>query len=274
MNDEAEKSGTRNAIILAAIVVIVGIYSTTYGLQTLEWFTARRWATSNPLLNQTPQALPAASATAEAAPAPEPVPARGKGMRAAVQLPDKPTAYTYEFSSPWAAKWTEKAAAGWTEFRFDTGQVIVFFNPEGQLDTVRLLQESTSAEYAPLRNLVNQPGMGSNYALYQGAYSVAPAQLSPMMEYATAERDNLLLLTKLSFGFDLDRAIYSFDFGNNKGFQFGDPTHGPVAVRVFNSHDKQFRLIFTVAPGSSGQITQSDISHAVASLQPVPIPER
>jgi len=84
---------------------------------------------------------------------------------------------------------------------------------------------------------------------------------------------------KLSFGPDLysrtTPEFYSFDWGKNRGFQFGDPAKGhPVAVRVFDDSDHQFRFIFTVADGTNGKITQEDINTATQSLRPVPIIER
>jgi hypothetical protein len=99
------------------------------------------------------------------------------------------------------------------------------------------------------------------------------------MKVEEARRDNVLLLWKLSFGPDLQSAagpeFYSFDWGKNRGFQFGDPAKGqPVALRVFDDSNRQFRFIFTVAFGSGAKITQSDINMAVRSLQPVPIIDR
>ena len=82
----------------------------------------------------------------------------------------------------------------------------------------------------------------TNYALYKLIYGVSPAQTSPFMQAQDAMRKNVLLLWKLSFGFDLPGGIHSFEFGPNHGFEFGDPSGGhPVAVRSFDDFDKQFR---------------------------------
>jgi len=88
-------------------------------------------------------------------------------------------------------------------------------------------------------------------------------------------RTNVLLLWKLSFGFDAQPGIHSFELGKNRGFEFGDVTTGrPVALRVFDERDAQFRFVFSAMGGASGKFTQDDINVAVQSLQSVPILER
>ena len=70
-------------------------------------------------------------------------------------------------------------------------------------------------------------------------------------------------------------SVHSFAFGNNRGFEFGDPANGrPVALRVFNGDDKQFRFIFVNVPGSASVFTQDDINTAVQTLHSVPLLER
>ncbi len=44
MNQEEEdKGGARNAIILAILVIAVGAYCLAFGLQTLIWIEAKQW---------------------------------------------------------------------------------------------------------------------------------------------------------------------------------------------------------------------------------------
>jgi hypothetical protein len=155
----------------------------------------------------------------------------------------------------------------------------VFFDPDSQLDVIHSLKSSNPTEYQKFANVFANRPIESNYALYQSVYAASPAQFSPIMKVEEARRANVLLLWKLSFGPDLPSVagpeFYSFDWGKNRGFQFGDPAKGqPVALRVFDDSNRQFRFIFTVAFGSGAKITQSDINMAVRSLQPVPIIDR
>jgi hypothetical protein len=275
MNEDPEKSSSLSAIILTVIIIIVAVYSTTFGTQTLQWIDAHRWAAANPWLRDVPQPVAAASANAAAATSPAMAmmamkPARAKGAKAPEESNSTTlTAYAYVITVPWTAKNKEKPSPGGAEFRFDSGQVVVFGDPEAQLDTLHILRDTPTSEYAAYSAIFNDGSISTNYALYKAVYGVSPSQISPFMNYNAAQRDRILLLTKLSFGFDLEKPIYSFDFGKIRGFQFGDPATSPVAIRAFNSLDKQFRFIFTVASGSSGQVTQDDINQAMQSLQSV-----
>jgi hypothetical protein len=104
---------------------------------------------------------------------------------------------------------------------------------------------------------------------------VSPDKISPFMNRDDALRMNGVLLYKLSFGYDLPGDMHSFEFGSNRGFQFGDPVYEqPIAVRVFDNQGKQLRMIFTVAAGSDALVTQDNINVALQSLQLIPLLER
>jgi hypothetical protein len=252
-----EKSGAISAIILAVLVVLVSAFCVAYGLQTLVWVEARHWASVNPWLSDVPQPLPNSTPRPTAS-------AKATQVRA----------YDYEFISPWGAgKMTPYLAQ--VEFRFPAGQVAILFDPETSLDTMRNLKSTNPLEYQRFTNVFLDHPIEFNYQLYQMVYDVSPAQLSPFMPSRDAMRMNVLLLWKLSFGFDTTPGIYSLEFNRNHGVQFGEPGKGrPVAVRVFDDRDRQFRLIFLVAAGSNAPMTQDDINTAVSSLKPVPIIER
>jgi len=202
-----------------------------------------------------------------------PVPA--PSGRAAQPKPTRLRAYDYDFTVPWSGKWQARILRAATELRFDSGQVVLFFDPEGQVDTVRVLKSAAPAEYAKYQSVFAREDIDTNYALYRAIYGASPARVSPFMSAVDAQRMNVLLLWKLSFGFDLPGGIYSFEFGKNRGFQFGNPANGRgVAVRVFDDQDRQFRLMFTVVAGSNAQISQDDINMAIQSLRLTPILER
>jgi hypothetical protein len=259
MNEEEDKSSALPAIILVLVVILIAVFCVEFGAQTLTWFEAKRWEASNPWLADVPQPLGTAADD----------PSAGAQVKA----------YNYEFNVPWKTQSKSTESLINVQFKYDSGQVVVFFDPESQLDVIHSLKSSNPTEYQKFANVFGNQPIESNYALYQAVYSASPAQFSPIMKVDQARRDNVLLLWKLSFGPDLQfetvPAFYSFDWGKMRGFQFGDPSKGqPVALRVFDDSNRQFRFIFTVAAGSGGKITQSDINMAARSLQPVPIIER
>jgi hypothetical protein len=265
MNDDNEKSGARSAIILAAVVMMVAVLSVEFGLQTLVWLDAKSWASLNLWLKDVPQSLGQPSDLA-------PLPSAKPSSRA---KPTQLVAYNYEFMPPWPGKATTQPGPASVQFRFDSGQVIVFFDPESQLDTVREMKSAQTAQYQQLLNVFGDQAPDTNYALYQLVYTASPSRVSPFMNRADAMRLNVLLIWKLSFGFDALPGIYSLDLGKNRGFEFGKPAYGhPVALRVFDERDKQFRFIFAVASGSNAAFTQDDVNLVVQSLEPVPLSER
>ena len=258
MADETEKSSARSAIILAAIVILVAIYCAMFGLQTLVWISAKQWASSNPWLLEVPQPLPAASAQSFAPP-------KGPQLKA----------FNYEFATPWSGKAKTTPTSMKVEFKFDSGQVVIFYDPEGLPDALGDMKRSRPNEYQRILNLLGENSFGTNYDLYKAVYSASPAQVSPFMPLNDASRLNVLLLWKLSFGPDAGPGIWSFEFGDRRGFQFGDPLSGlPVALRVFDERDHQFRFLFTSVSGSNAKISQDEIDSIVQSLQPIPLEER
>jgi hypothetical protein len=268
---ESERSSAQSATLLVAAVLVIAVLAVSFGLQTLLWLNSRQWTSLNPWLADTPQPLPPVSVTQGDLP---PLPG-DKGGKARPVKPAQLKAYDYEFTSPWSGTVKTTPGITYVQFQFESGQVIVFFDPEAQIDVVRQMKSSETPLYQPFQNIFGEQSPESNYALYQIVYSASPAQISPFMNRQIAFRTNVLLLWKLSFGFDAQPGIHSIEMGKNRGFEFGDAATGrPVALRLFDDRDKQFRFIFTAASGSSGQFTQSDINTVAQSLQAIPILER
>jgi hypothetical protein len=272
MIDDQDKSSARPAIILLIVVFLVAGFTVKYGLQTLTWIEGKLWNSDSPWLENVPQAL--AQSAADAPP---------MAMMATTAKPAKPAqpaqvkAYNYEFNSPWPGNPTVKPSLTYTEFHYDSGPVIVFFDPDSQVDTMRTLKASNPTEYQRFADVFADKPLNTNFEMYQAVYAAAPLQQSPLMNPRDAMRINVLLLWKLSFGLDLqcDGQFYSFAWSNAKGFQFGDPGKNvPVAVRAFDDRDHQFRFILTTAGGASGKISQNDINTVLQSLQVVPFIDR
>lgn len=267
VRDDPEKSGAQSAILLAAGVLVVAVFGILFGLQTLVWFNAKRWTSQDPWLADTPQPLATTPAPPDVAPPP--------GKNGKTPKPPQLKAYDYEFTAPWPGNVKTVPSSAYVQFQFDSGQVIVFFDPESQLDTVRQMKSGETTQYQQFQNIFGEQAPNTNYELYKTVYSASPAQVSPFMHSQDAFRTNVLLLWKLSFGFDAQPGIHSFELGKNRGFEFGDATNGrPVALRVFDERDGQFRLIFTAAGGATGKFTQDDINLAAQSLRSIPILER
>jgi hypothetical protein len=258
VEETKDGSSARETIIWVIVLVLVAFYCLKFGLQTLLWVESREWAAANATLAEIPQPLTAFVPPAESA-------SKGTLLKA----------YDYEFRVPWTGKWKQTPPMATTEFRFDSGQIVVLFDPEAQLDVLRGIRTSKSQDYVNFADVLASQNVDTNYGLFRIVYGAAPSELSPFMPQSDAQRSNILLLWKLSFGADARPGFYSFDFGANHGFQFGSPGPGrAVALRVFDTQGLQLRMIFTTAAGSGAQISQGDINLAAQSMKSVPMLER
>jgi hypothetical protein len=259
--ETAKKESARSAIILLLVVLLVAGYCVRYGLQTLTYAEAKSWARANPWLSEAPEPLPA----------PAPVPDFSKSKDKPVEVKTN----EWEFRVPWKGEAKQQSLPIALEYRFPSGQVIVFYDPQAQLDTVAEFKKLSPLEFEKFTNVFQDAMPKTNYELYRDVYSVVPEKVSPFMPLADAIRENVLLIWKISFGYDVQPGIHSFDWPNARGFEFGDPSKGgPVALRVFDDRGHQFRFLFVTAAGTNGRFTQDDVNFVIETLQPVPLEER
>ena len=271
-----ESSGPESAITLAIVVIVVAIFAVLFGLQTLVWFNANHLASIDPWLADTPQPLaPSPGGLLQPVSAPKPVQVDKKGKLAKPEGPPQLRAYDYEFIQPWPGNYKTTPALSFVQFQFDSGQVIALLDPGSEINVVRQMKSGETVLYNQFQNVFGDQAPDTNYDLFRIVYSASPKNISPFMHSQDAFRANVLLLWKLSFGFDMQPGVHSVSGGKNRGFEFGDPAMGrSVALRLFDDTDKQFRLIFTVAAGSSGTFTQENIDTVVQSFQLIPVLER
>ena len=256
-----KKDSARSAIILLIGVLVVAGFTVRYGLQTLTYAEAKSWARTNPWLNETPEALPP----------PAPLPDFSKSKDKPVEV----KAGNWEFQVPWKGEPKPQSLLTATEYRFESGQVLVFYDPQAQSDALGDFKKLSPLAYEKFSNVFQGNVPLTNYELYRDIYSASPAQMSPLMPLSDAMRLNVLLLWRISFGLDAQPGIHSFEWPNARGFEFGDPSKGgPVALRVFDDRDHQFRFLFVTAAGTNGTFTQDDIDFVIQTLKPVPLEER
>jgi hypothetical protein len=281
-DDEDEKTKPWLTYLLAAFAIFVGVYSVKWGFQTITWIEARAAADQNPWLAMVPQPLPPPAQPIAPLPTPAPPPASKKGAAAKNAAADKSAPdlirlFNFQFTPPWPGKYKIEPSANYTTLRFDSGQVLVFYAPDVQLDSLAALKQSDPVNYQKFAAIFSVSPIENNFALFSAVYGAAPSAVSPLMNGLDAERLHTLLGWKLAFGPDLTESgpFHSFDYGTIKGFQFGEPANEkPVAVRAFDDKNRQFRYIFVVPGGSNAVITQEQINTAVGTLRPVPFLDR
>ncbi|MGH9736281.1 MAG: hypothetical protein ACRD8A_17040 [Candidatus Acidiferrales bacterium] len=246
-----ETSSALPTILLMLAAIVVAAYCIVFGLQTLVWFEANHWASANPWIKEVPKPLSSA-----------PI-ADGN-----TQL----QAFGFQFKVPWPGKPKSDEGPGYTEFHFDSGPIVLFFDPQGQADMQSKLNSENPTEYQRFASAFGGQTFDTNYSIYKMVYNASPASVSPWSSTAEATRMNQLLLWKIAFGPDAEPGLHSIQFGSNEGFEFGDASRGqPVALRMFDGRDRQFRIVFMNSPGAKTRFAQADIDSAAQSLEPVPI---
>lgn len=234
------------------VTLAIGLCALTYGLQTLLYFEARQWASDAPFLWQTPQPMPSVAAS----------PAQQKNI----------LFYGMVFDAPWKGIAAQKEGDVHSDVRFDTGPVVIFFNPEGEKDILSTMQNGDLNSYHRYQDIFGVNLVSSNYDLYLAVYGASPVSVSPFMSRDQVLRMGTLLEWKLAFGVYEASAIYTVQTGTMRGLQFGDPSRDAMIVeRLFDSRNGQYRLLFASKAGR-GTFSQADINCVIDSLQPRPEP--
>ncbi|MFZ0640068.1 MAG: hypothetical protein WAN33_11590 [Candidatus Acidiferrales bacterium] len=244
-----KKESARATVILALVALAIGVYALSYGLQTMFYFQARYWASQAPFLREVPQQLPSTAAS----------PAQGKSF----------SFYEMSFAAPWKGTAVQTNGDAHSEVDFDAGPIIIFFNPQGEKDILSSVRDGDPDTYHGYQAVFGANLFPTNYDLYMAVYSASPASLSPFMSREEVVRVGTLLEWKLAFAASGASAVYTVQTPGLRGFQFGDASRDPmVVVRLFDTHNAQFRLLFTSKSGP-GTFPQSDINCVLDSLQPV-----
>ena len=243
-----KEDSSRTTIILAVITLIIGIYAIVYGLQTTFYLQAHTWAARNPFLRETLQQLPSTAAS----------PVQTKNL----------SFYGVNFSAPWKGIASQKSQDAQSMVGFTAGPIIVFFDPQTQADPLETIRDGDPNIYTRYQQVFGHDLFPSTYDLYAAVYGASPALLSPVMPRGKMDRVAALLEWKLNFGSDGASAIYSVSAAGMRGVQLGDPSRDHmVTVRLFDSHNHQYRMLFTSTKGP-GTFPQADINCVLDSIAP------
>jgi hypothetical protein len=255
MNSEAKASEGYSAIILVIVLIGVAAYILFYGLQTLIYFDAKHWGARDASLYVTAQPLTIASAAS-----------------ATVQSTHLEF-FNYQCEAPWKGPAKTIDDPDYFEAKFPSGQSIRIESPEDQADVLKSFKGESPDQQQRIATVFGDHPFDSNFDLFAAIYNASPAQASPFMQRGDAERLNTLLIWKLSLDAELPGGTFQFESDRNRGLQFGNPDRSPaVAIRAFNEHDRQFKMLITRSAASEAKITQSDIDRIIATLKPIPLP--
>jgi hypothetical protein len=248
---EGDNESSVSALGLLVLLILAAWFALGYELQTLIAFEVHHWASDNPALNVTPQTAAGAA------------PAAATGPRI--------EHFNYQFNLVGKELPPhDDATPDYAVVQSKTGQVVIFYNPDEEIDILAGLKAGNTALSRGYNTIFADHLFDSNYSLYTAVYSASPAQAHPWMPRADALRLDSLLIDKLSFGVDAPGPTYLFNWGGLRGIRFGDAAHGgPVAFHAFDNHDRQFRFVFTTRADTPTPVVlnEAEIEQIVQSVR-------
>jgi hypothetical protein len=255
MSSESKPSEGYSAIILVIVLIGVAAYILFYGLQTLIYFDAKNWGAHEPALYVTAQPLPIAAASA------------APGQTTHLEF------FNYQCEAPWKGPAKITQDPDFIEDKFPSGQTIRIELPEDQADVLKSFKGESPEQQQRIATVFGDHPFDSNFDLFAAIYNASPAQASPFIPRFDAERLNTLLIWKLSLDTELPGGTFQFEFDRIRGLQFGNPERSQsIAIRAFNEHDRQFKMLIMCTAASAAKLTQANINQIIATLKPIPLP--
>ncbi len=237
---------SRAVVVLGVVGLIVALgvlFAVFFGVQTLAVIFVKRTAGKGPEMYVVPQELEIAS------------PADVPGKRFSY--------FGYEFELPWTDV-EEEIRESSVRIDSDSGKIVLFFDPVQQPD---ILNETILAHPDSQDEVVALLGEG-RYGLYRDMLNSTPDQLSVFMSRQESIRVSVLLMMKALLAGSLSApGLHSFEHGELRGFQLGDPqAPDTVIVHVFDKADQHLEFdFFAQDPGA--KLTQDDINRLIHTLK-------
>jgi hypothetical protein len=255
MSSDANANEGYSAIILVIVLIGVAAYILFYGLQTLIYFDAKQWGSREASLFVTAQPLTIAA------------PPAAPGQTTHLEF------FNYQCEAPWKGPAKTTQDPDFIEDKFPSGQVIRIELPEDQADTLKSFKGDSPDQQQRIAAVFGDHPFDSNFDLFAAIYNASPAQASPFMPRFDSERLNTLLVWKLSLDTELPGGTYQFESDRIRGLQFGNPERSQnIAIRAFNEHDRQFKMLIMCTASSGAKLTQANINQIIATLKPIPLP--
>ncbi|MFQ5897694.1 MAG: hypothetical protein ACE5JN_05540 [Candidatus Methylomirabilia bacterium] len=176
--------------------------------------------------------------------------------------------FGYDLEAPWTEIEGEDARTSVARIAFKSGHGIIVFNPEESVDLIAEFMNRNPDYAEQILSVFGHDATKSNYSLYRSILNATPHQLSIFMSKRDAARLSLLLILKRLLVVNAESGIYSFEYRDLRGFQFGNPARtNRVIVHVFDD-DKRLELVLFVTEDSGATLSQDEITHVIQTLRP------
>ncbi len=186
-------------------------------------------------------------------------------------------AFDYRFSAPWAdcsqATWmTATSIVLWTCSGSNV-QVVCFAPRESLYSSILPDGSSENAEYR--QSMIKWLGLENvartNFHLFAKALEVTPGDFSPFGPRRETAFKFMLFLMKTVCMPSKAHEIYSFEHGDIKGIQFGNPSIDRRAqLYLFDRMEREVQLVVQVSTNSLVPLTQADINTIITTFSSEP----
>jgi hypothetical protein len=236
--------------LLGIAAATVGVLAWCFGLQTWDWYQAKKMGESQPCLRLSLRPIP--TEAADAAP----------GARE--------TFFGYEFEVPWPnveAKVLRQTAV----LTAQNGQGLIFLDPA---TTPQLFDDASKPVQHPNMKdafgSVGKEAAQSNYDLTRHTLDVVPEQISPILPKREANgRLTLLHMKSVLYCNSGHPAFYSFQRNGLNCLQVGELGVGRVVeVKCFDGMDRELNFHFSTTRDASALLTQREINRVIQTLRP------
>jgi hypothetical protein len=179
--------------------------------------------------------------------------------------------FGYQFEVPWQGGEQKQQDSVALVFSQSNQEALLFFDPGGDRGFIRMLKQTPGLQVGYLNPVYGRENVQSDYEFERAALKTIPSQLLLFLPWSKEVYAANLLRMKEAFLLGPQDRLYSFEFGQLRGFQHGDPVRDKnVEVEAYDAGDRKFKLIFSSKSGPNGGLTQPDINRVLQTLRSVP----
>jgi hypothetical protein len=182
--------------------------------------------------------------------------------------------FGFEFEAPGNEVEEVKQGSTYARVQFKTGQFVMIWDPKQSLDRVGTINDAAAKKGSRGSDVFGQDILVSNYALVWAELNMTPDKISISMPAKEAIRDLILLKFKGTEIHGAETGLFTFQVGEMRGFQMGDPARAPIVlITAFDSGDREYRLFVGVTKVKAAVVTQRDINAILSSIRPIEGPK-
>lgn len=183
----------------------------------------------------------------------------------------------YSFDVPWAVADSTELGAQRDVLRVDfaSGQVMAVSDLDELLRALEGLRKEDAQTREYIETMWGPQALESHYGFIRVVMETTPSDVTIFVHPMRAFGTKKLLTLKDELASNAATGLYTFEAGNIRGFQFGDPSQATeVEVILFDPSDRALNLLVRPGRDPAGRISQLDMSCILQSVRPADEPHK